>query len=47
MVFLSHRSLSKGLFAHFTSFIWYRVGGAPDYRNGFYGGFLSDGVEGG
>ena len=45
MVFLSHRSLSKGLFAHFTSFLWYRVGGAPDYRSDFHGDFLSDDGE--
>ena len=31
----------------FTSFIWYRVGGAPDYCSGFHGSFLSDGVESG
>ena len=47
LYYLSHRSLSKGLFAHFTSFLWYWVGGAPDYHNGFHGGFLSDGVESG
>ena len=28
-----------------TSFIWYRVGGAPDYHSGFHGGFLSDDGE--
>ena len=43
--FLSHRSLSKGLFTHFTSFLWYRVGGAPDYRSDFHGDFLSDDGE--
>ena len=43
---LSHRSLSKGLFAHFISFLWYRVGGAPDYRKGFHGDFLSDDGDG-
>ena len=31
----------------FTSFLWRRVGGAPDYRSGFHGVFLSDGVESG
>ena len=45
VVFLSHRYLSKGLFAHFISFLWYRVGGAPDYSKGFHGDFLSDDGE--
>ena len=45
MVILSHWSLSKGLFAHFTSFLWCRVGGAPDYHDGFHSKILSDDGE--
>lgn len=30
---------------HFISFLWCRVGGAPDYRKGFHGDFLSDDGE--
>ena len=30
---------------HFTSFLWRRVGGAPERRKGFHGGFLSDDGE--
>ena len=45
LTIFSHRSLSKGLFAHFTSFLWYRVGGAPDYHNGFHSKILSDDGE--
>ena len=29
----------------FTSFLWCRVGGAPDYSKGFHGDFLSDDGE--
>ena len=35
----------EGSVCSFHLFIWYRVGGAPDYRSGFHGSFLSDGVE--
>ena len=45
LTIFSHRSLSKGLFAHFTSFLWYRVGGAPDYHDGFHSKILSDDGE--
>ena len=30
---------------HFISFLWCRVGGAPDYSKGFHGDFLSDDGE--
>ena len=43
--YLSHRSLSTSLFAHFASFLWYRVGGAPDYRDGFHSKILFDDGE--
>ena len=29
----------------FTSFLWRRVGGAPDCHDGVHGGFLSDNGE--
>ena len=35
----------RACLTHFISFLWYRVGGAPDYRKGFHGDFLSDDGE--
>ena len=35
----------RACLTHFISFLWYRVGGAPDYSKGFHGDFLSDDGE--
>lgn len=35
----------RACLTHFISFLWRRVGGAPDYRKGFHGDFLSDDGE--
>ena len=35
----------RACLTHFISFLWCRVGGAPDYSKGFHGDFLSDDGE--
>ena len=35
----------RACLTHFISFLWCRVGGAPNHRKGFHGDFLSDDGE--